>query len=129
MLSVSSIAWNQETLLWRLGITHIRNTIASIMYRRNALHEYHIILQISSIYVMILQVSGKIKAMFNQHPGQAIVDIATSEKADLIVMGTRGLGTIRRTILGSVSDYVLHHVHCPILIYRDQETNPHHHHK
>ena len=34
----------------------------------------------------------------------------------MIVMGTRGLGTVRRTILGSVSDYVLHHAHCPVII-------------
>ena len=34
----------------------------------------------------------------------------------MIVMGTRGLGAIRRTILGSVSDYVLHHTKIPLVI-------------
>ena len=52
------------------------------------------------------------------------MELAKNEKAELIVMGTRGLGTVRRTILGSVSDYVLHHVHCPILIYRHKD-HPH----
>ena len=75
-----------------------------------------------------LQVPGRVKAQFHHHAGQALVEIASAEKAHLIVMGTRGLGKIRRTILGSVSDYVLHHVHCPILIYRDMETEHHHHH-
>ena len=37
-------------------------------------------------------------------------------------MGTRGLGTVRRTILGSVSDYVLHHAHCPVCICRQETT-------
>ena len=51
-------------------------------------------------------------------PGHVITDVATSEKANMIVMGTRGLGTIRRTILGSVSDYVVHHSHCPVVVCR-----------
>ncbi len=33
-------------------------------------------------------------------------------------MGTRGMGTIRRTLLGSVSDYVVHHAHCPVTVCR-----------
>ena len=31
-------------------------------------------------------------------------------------MGSRGLNTLRRTFMGSVSDYVLHHVHVPVMI-------------
>ncbi|XP_078483330.1 universal stress protein YxiE-like [Ciona intestinalis] len=49
-------------------------------------------------------------------PGQAIVKLAEKSGVDLIVMGTRGQGAIRRTILGSVSDYVLHHTKIPVLI-------------
>jgi len=62
-------------------------------------------------------IPGKIKALFGK-PGEVIVEIANTEKAGLIVMGTRGLGAVRRTILGSVSDYVLHHAHCPVTICR-----------
>ncbi len=51
-------------------------------------------------------------------PGSVIVEIAKREKADMVVMGTRGLGSIRRTILGSVSDYVVHHSHCPVVVCR-----------
>jgi len=36
-----------------------------------------------------------------------------------IVVGTRGLGSVRRTILGSVSDYVVHHAHCPVIVCRE----------
>lgn len=50
--------------------------------------------------------------------GHKLCHIAKDEHVTLIVMGTRGLGTIRRTILGSVSDYVLHHAHCPVIICR-----------
>lgn len=38
--------------------------------------------------------------------------------ADLIVMGSRGLSTAKRLLLGSVSESLLHHVQCPILLVR-----------
>jgi len=69
-------------------------------------------------------VGGRIKAVFHPRPGEALIETAKEEKVELIVMGTRGLGTVRRTILGSVSDFVLHHAHCPICIYRSEIT-PH----
>ena len=50
--------------------------------------------------------------------GEAIIAAAREEKAGLIVMGTRGMGKFRRTLLGSVSDYVLHHADVPVLICR-----------
>jgi len=48
--------------------------------------------------------------------GHRICHVAKERKAGMIVMGTRGLGSIRRTILGSVSDYVLHHAHVPVTV-------------
>jgi len=62
---------------------------------------------------------------YGHHPGESIVDLAVQEQVSMVVMGTRGLGTIRRTILGSVSDYVLHHVHCPVAIFRYGQPQPH----
>ena len=50
--------------------------------------------------------------------GYRLCHIAHDKGVNMIVMGTRGLGTVRRTILGSVSDYVLHHAHCPVIICR-----------
>ncbi|CAB4022713.1 Universal stress [Paramuricea clavata] len=49
-------------------------------------------------------------------PGEAICKYAKEHNVDMILMGTRGLGTLRRTVLGSVSDYVLHHSECPVSI-------------
>ncbi len=37
---------------------------------------------------------------------------------DLLVLGSRGLSTARRLLLGSVSDTIAHHVGCPVLIVR-----------
>ncbi|HZP80897.1 MAG TPA: universal stress protein [Chthonomonadaceae bacterium] len=52
------------------------------------------------------------------HPVDKIVRVAEEEQADLIVLGSRGLGGFQRFLLGSVSDGVLHHAHCPVLIVR-----------
>ena len=50
------------------------------------------------------------------NPGQVICKTADKEKADHIVMGCRGLGTVRRTLLGSVSDYCVHHSCIPVSV-------------
>lgn len=48
--------------------------------------------------------------------GEAIVKQAEKQGAQLIIMGTRGLGPIKRTLLGSVSDYVVHQGLVPVTI-------------
>ena len=53
--------------------------------------------------------------------GQAdeeIVDLAQSLGVGLIVMGSRGHGRIRRALMGSVSESVVRHAHCPVTIVR-----------
>lgn len=52
------------------------------------------------------------------HPVDRIITAAQAEKADLIVMGCRGLSQWKSYLLGSVSDGVLHHAHCPVMIVR-----------
>jgi nucleotide-binding universal stress UspA family protein len=51
--------------------------------------------------------------------GQAArVILRTAESADLVVVGSRGHGGFTGLLLGSVSQSVLHHTHCPIAIVR-----------
>jgi nucleotide-binding universal stress UspA family protein len=47
-----------------------------------------------------------------------IVDLAEKLSAGLIVVGSRGLSGIRRALIGSVSDSVIRHAHCPVLVVR-----------
>jgi nucleotide-binding universal stress UspA family protein len=47
-----------------------------------------------------------------------IVALAEEIGAGLIVMGSRGQGGIRRALMGSVSDSVVRHAHCPVLVVR-----------
>jgi nucleotide-binding universal stress UspA family protein len=52
------------------------------------------------------------------YAGQEIVDHAEEMEADLIVVGSRGFGPIRASILGSTSRYVTHHAHCDVMVVR-----------
>lgn len=51
-----------------------------------------------------------------EDPAEALIDVATEEKADLIVVGNRGMSGAKRFILGSVSNKVSHHAPCSVLI-------------
>jgi nucleotide-binding universal stress UspA family protein len=51
-------------------------------------------------------------------PADKIVEIAQYEHCTLIVMGHRGLGGVRRLLLGSVSKRVADEAHCPVLIVK-----------
>lgn len=67
------------------------------------------------------KVQHKIKSESCKNPGQGIISMSEAEKASLIVIGTRGLDVIRRTVLGSVSDYVVHHSRVPVLVCPKQD--------
>jgi nucleotide-binding universal stress UspA family protein len=50
---------------------------------------------------------------------EEIVELAEEIDAGLIVMGSRGHGRLKRALLGSVSDAVVRHAHCPVTIVRE----------
>jgi nucleotide-binding universal stress UspA family protein len=60
-----------------------------------------------------------VKAEFKQvsgSPGRAICGVASQWQADLIVIGHRGRSGLNEILLGSVSNYVLHHTSCSVLM-------------
>ena len=65
---------------------------------------------------------GQLKMKFtfiaetSSKPGEMIVNVCRNKNVDTVVMGSRGLGKIRRTFVGSVSDYVLHHLGKPVTV-------------
>ncbi|KAK6175437.1 hypothetical protein SNE40_013902 [Patella caerulea] len=63
-------------------------------------------------------VKGRIIRLMNKDIGHAIVSQAENEQATLIVTGTRGRGRLRRTFLGSVSEYIVNHSSIPVLVCR-----------
>jgi universal stress protein A len=48
-------------------------------------------------------------------PARAIVDLATEENVDLIVMGTHGRTGLRRLLMGSIAEAVVRWAPCPVL--------------
>ncbi|XP_062505465.1 universal stress protein Slr1101-like [Corticium candelabrum] len=80
-------------------------------------------LDVVNIYKEVLE-SKQIPFRIITTPGSAghvICTIANEHQVNLIVMGSRGVGMITRTVLGSVSDYVLHNANVPVTIVPPRE--------
>jgi nucleotide-binding universal stress UspA family protein len=54
-------------------------------------------------------------------PDAEIVGLAEELGVGLIAMGSRGLGGLRRALMGSVSDSVVRHAHCPVMVVRPEK--------
>ncbi|MEB3310525.1 MAG: universal stress protein [Snowella sp.] len=56
-------------------------------------------------------------------PSRLILELANSWGADLIVIGRRGLTGVSEMFLGSVSNYILHHAPCSVLVVQGEGFN------
>ncbi|KAI8782319.1 universal stress protein PHOS32 [Biomphalaria pfeifferi] len=63
---------------------------------------------------------GKVRAVSAKNPGDAILKTADEEKCDLIVIGCKGRSAFRRTLLGTISDHVVHHANVPVVVCRNK---------
>jgi nucleotide-binding universal stress UspA family protein len=54
-------------------------------------------------------------------PDEEIVHLAEEMDAGIVVVGSRGEGGVRRALLGSVSESVVRHAHCPVLVVRQEK--------
>jgi nucleotide-binding universal stress UspA family protein len=61
--------------------------------------------------------SVRVRAV-NGFPAQELIE--ASRDADLLVVGSRGGGGFSRLLLGSISDHVAHHAHCPVVVVPGQ---------
>lgn len=52
----------------------------------------------------------------SNRPGEVICRLAQDDQAHAVVVGARGLGTVRRKFLGSVSEYCVHHTQVPVVV-------------
>jgi nucleotide-binding universal stress UspA family protein len=78
--------------------------------------------QLLEAQVHRIEGAGATEAQAHLRMGRAdeeIVELAQSIGAGLIVMGSRGQGRLRRALVGSVSESVVRHAHCPVTIVRE----------
>jgi len=59
---------------------------------------------------------------------ESLVEFAKAKEVDAVVVGSRGLGSIKRSLmslvgLGSVSDYCIHQLHVPVLVVRGEGSS------
>jgi len=55
-------------------------------------------------------------------PDKEIVKLSEELDVGTIVIGSRGLGALRRALMGSVSESVVTHAHCPVFVVRGDEA-------
>jgi len=53
-------------------------------------------------------------------PKVQLVKLAENSQADLFIIGTRGLGVLKRNLIGSVSEHVVRHATCPVLVVKEK---------
>ena len=56
--------------------------------------------------------------LIEEPAAEAVLAVAKIRQADLIVMGTRGRSSLQGLLLGSVSNKVIHHAACPVMLVR-----------
>ena len=60
----------------------------------------------------------------DEDAGKALVHYVEQHHPDLLVIGASGKGALKRLFGGSVSDHVVHHAPCPVLVIRHHDDDP-----
>ena len=66
--------------------------------------------------VCYFQLKYKVRGESYKKPGEGIVKVIEEERANLVVIGTRGIGSVKRALIGSVSEYVVRNANVPTLV-------------
>jgi len=64
------------------------------------------------------QIDSSFSTILGSNPSRALVDIANNEKFDLIVVGSRGLGSTVAFLIGSISKQVVAKANCDVLVVK-----------
>jgi nucleotide-binding universal stress UspA family protein len=97
-----------------LGYT-LSNGVAVPQEQFNINGEQALLHTVNSISIENISIQQK---QIPGHPAAAILNEIKKEKIDLVVMGSRGYGPLGGSLMGSVSQRVLHGAACPVLIVK-----------
>ncbi|CAG8497006.1 36242_t:CDS:2 [Racocetra persica] len=64
------------------------------------------------------------KGVRNRDPKIQLVKLSEHAHVDLVIVGTRGLGLLKRGLLGSVSEYIVRHAECSVLVVKQKPEKP-----
>ena len=81
-------------------------------------------INLANAYLQKVRETGGTVAQAHLRMGKAdieIVELAKEIDAGLLILGSRGLGRIERALIGSVSDSVVRHAHCPVTVVRQEK--------
>lgn len=93
------------------GVTLQKERLAAVQReRREKLSRHEALLSQRNIPHTVLVKDGD--------PGPVIVKYANEQKADLVILGSRGLNNLQQFVLGSVSHKVMKRVRCPVMIIK-----------
>jgi nucleotide-binding universal stress UspA family protein len=104
---------------WAMSPDYFENLEITVRQAAQAILE-STLLKLKTITDKTLKISSEI---IQGSPAQVIVDEAEHWGADLIIMGSRGLGVWNRLLLGSVSNAVVHHAKCSVEVVRTPQQN------
>ena len=99
---------------WAISLAYFENLEISVRQATQAVLD-STLLKLKAITDKTLKISSEI---IQGSPAQVIVDEAESWGADLIIMGSRGLGIWNRLLRGSVSNAVVQHAKCSVEVVR-----------
>lgn len=108
-------------------LLNVINPLKDVKYMHNK--EYHLEMKrslikeseefLSSALELFKDFPGKISAIHKKGDTvEEIVKLAEEGEYNLVIMGSRGAGAFSRTLLGSVSDKVIHHIKTSVLIVK-----------
>ena len=111
----------QDTTSLAFSGTYYPDTLDSVIQKEwtNAKENSWILLNSLQQKAKKIGLNPEITQQIGQ-PEQKIAEFASSWQADLIVIGSHGRKGFSELLLGSVSNYVSHHVPCSILLVREQ---------
>jgi nucleotide-binding universal stress UspA family protein len=88
------------------------------VYKQGMDKEAEKVLEEAEQYLKKEKINYNLSSILGSNPSRALVNIAKHENFDLIVIGSRGLGSAASFLLGSVSKQVVSKAHCDVLVVK-----------